>query len=81
MSLYGERVPAPEVVLRRTLELHLDRILSVTVIDDATGRSDVWVRAHNADGLQVGQLHCKPGALRPISDLFASVAAELGIAP
>jgi hypothetical protein len=81
VTLGAERTPEPQIVLRRTLELHLRRTLEVSVIEDATGRVDVWLRVRSPDGRQVGQLHAKPSALRELSDLLASVAAELGVEP
>ena len=77
----GERTPEPQVVLRRMLDLPLRRRLEVSVIEDAGGRADVWLRVYNHDGKQVGQLHTKPTMLRPMSDLLASVASELGVEP
>jgi hypothetical protein len=71
----------PRIVARRTVELPLRRTLEVLAIADGAGRIDIWLRARNAAGLEVGMLHSKPSALRSIADALNGVAAELGVAP
>lgn len=74
-----EPAPVPKVIARRFVDLPLRRRLEISVIDDGTGRSDVWLRCYNADGRITGQLHSKPSALREIAEALNAISAELGI--
>ena len=80
-SLEHQPAPAPRIVARRQVELPLRRTLEILAIEDGAGRVDIWLRARNAAGHEVGMLHSKPSALRAIAATLNELAGELGIAP
>lgn len=80
-SLERQPGPAPRIVARRLVALPLGRELEVLAIEDGAGRVDIWLRARNAAGHEVGMLHSKPSALRAIAAALDALAAELGVVP
>lgn len=71
----------PRVIASRRVELPLGRVLDIAVVDDSDGRTDVWARCRNAQGLLVAQFRTKPSALRMVAAALTALADELGVAP